>query len=84
VRGTTTIVQMQRSNTMHDIDQKITPFLWFDNQPEEAANFYTSIFKNSKLVSVTRYEDEGAEASGKSPRAVMTVTFQLNGQELSR
>ena len=44
--------------------QKITPFLWFDNQAEEAAKFYTSIFKNSKIVSITRYGEAGAGVSG--------------------
>ena len=57
--------------------QKITPFMWFNNQAEEAANFYTSIFKNSKLVSMTRY---GADSPGQEG-TVMTVTFQLAGQE---
>jgi predicted 3-demethylubiquinone-9 3-methyltransferase (glyoxalase superfamily) len=61
--------------------QKITPFLWFDNQAEEAAIFYTSIFKNSKIVSIARYGDEAAEASGKPKGTVMTVAFQLEGQE---
>lgn len=61
--------------------QKITPFLWFDNQAEEAANFYVSIFKNSKIGSVTRYEEAGAEVSGRPKGTVMTVTFQLEGQE---
>ena len=57
--------------------QKITPFLWFDNQAEEAMNFYISIFKNSKIVSVSRYGDAGPGLKG----TVMTATFQLNGQE---
>jgi len=57
--------------------QKITPFLWFDNQAEEAMNFYISIFKNSKIVSVSRYGDAGPGPKG----TVMTATFQLNGQE---
>ena len=61
--------------------QKITPFLWFDNQAEEAVNFYTSIFKNSKIKSVTRYGEAGAEASGRPKGTVMTVTFELEGQE---
>jgi predicted 3-demethylubiquinone-9 3-methyltransferase (glyoxalase superfamily) len=63
--------------------QKITPFLWFDNQAEEAANFYTSIFKNSKIVNISRYGEEGAKASGRPEGSVMTVTFQLNGQEFT-
>ena len=61
--------------------QKITPFLWFDNQAEEAVIFYTSIFKNSRVVSTTRYGEEGAEASGRPKGTVMTIAFQLEGQE---
>jgi len=61
--------------------QKITPFLWFDNKAEEAANFYVSIFKNSKIGSITRYGEEGAEASGRPKGTVMIVTFELDGQE---
>jgi predicted 3-demethylubiquinone-9 3-methyltransferase (glyoxalase superfamily) len=59
---------------------KITPFLWFDNQAEEAVNFYTSIFKNSKIDSITRYDDEGAKAAGRSKGTVMTASFQIEGQ----
>ena len=62
---------------MYQPMQKITPFLWFDNQAEEAASFYTSIFKNSKVVSVTRYSDVGPGPKG----SVMTVAFVLDGQE---
>jgi predicted 3-demethylubiquinone-9 3-methyltransferase (glyoxalase superfamily) len=61
--------------------QKITPFLWFDDQAEEAVNFYTSIFKNSKILSVTRYGEEGAKAAGRPKGSVMTVVFKLEGQE---
>ena len=57
--------------------QKITPFLWFNGQAEEAANFYVSIFKNSKIVSVTRYGDAGPGPKG----TVMSAIFQLEGQE---
>lgn len=57
--------------------QKIVPFLWFDDQAEEAMNHYVSIFPDSKVVSVMRYGDEGPGPKGK----VMTVTFQLAGQE---
>lgn len=60
--------------------QKITPCLWFDNQAEEAAKFYTSIFKNSKIVSVTRYGKEGYEIHGREAGSVMTVEFEINGQ----
>lgn len=57
--------------------QKITPFLWFDNQAEEAVNFYTSVFKNSKILSFARYGEAGPGPAG----AVMTANFELNGQE---
>jgi predicted 3-demethylubiquinone-9 3-methyltransferase (glyoxalase superfamily) len=57
--------------------QKITPFLWFDSEAEEAANFYVSIFKNSKISSVARYGDAGPGPKG----SVMMVNFQLEGQE---
>ena len=60
--------------------QNIIPCLWFDNQAEEAANFYTSIFKNSKIVSISRYAREGFEIHGREAGSVMTVNFQLNGQ----
>jgi predicted 3-demethylubiquinone-9 3-methyltransferase (glyoxalase superfamily) len=61
--------------------QKITPFLWYDDNAEEAANFYCSIFKNSKVGSVTRYEGEGAKASGRPAGSAMTVEFELEGQK---
>jgi len=61
--------------------QKITPFLWFDSQAEEAANFYVSIFKNAKIVTVTRYDDEASKAAGRPKGSVMTVAFQLEGQD---
>ncbi|MBV8899649.1 MAG: VOC family protein [Verrucomicrobia bacterium] len=61
--------------------QKITPFLWFDNQAEEAANFYVSVFKNSGIRNVTRYEAEGHEIHGRPAGTVMTVEFQLEGQD---
>jgi len=57
--------------------QKITPFLWFNDQAEEAANFYVSIFKNSKMGTVRHYGDAGPGPKG----SVMTVTFQIEGQE---
>ncbi len=57
--------------------QKIVPFLWFDDKAEEAANFYVSIFKNSKVVSVSRYGDAGPRPKGMA----MGVSFQLEGQE---
>ena len=60
---------------------KITPFLWFNTQAEEAVKFYTSIFKNSKTGAVSRYGEEGAKMSGIPAGAVMTVAFQLDGQD---
>jgi predicted 3-demethylubiquinone-9 3-methyltransferase (glyoxalase superfamily) len=57
--------------------QKITPFLWFDGKAEEAMNFYVSIFKNSKVVSTTRYGEAGPWPKG----SVMSAVFQLEGQE---
>jgi predicted 3-demethylubiquinone-9 3-methyltransferase (glyoxalase superfamily) len=57
--------------------QKITPFLWFDGNAEEAMNLYVSVFKNSKIVSVRRYGDAGPGPKG----SVMTGTFQIEGQE---
>jgi predicted 3-demethylubiquinone-9 3-methyltransferase (glyoxalase superfamily) len=60
--------------------QKITPCLWFDDQAEEAARFYTSIFRNSKITGVTRYGEAGQEIHGKKPGTAMTVTFILDGQ----
>jgi predicted 3-demethylubiquinone-9 3-methyltransferase (glyoxalase superfamily) len=61
--------------------QRITPFLWFDNQAEEAVKFYTSIFKNSRIGKITRYDEAGEKASGRRAGSVMTVEFQLEGQE---
>jgi len=57
--------------------QKITPFLWFDGKAEEAMNFYTSVFKNSKVGRVTRYGEKGPGPKG----SVMSATFELDGQE---
>jgi predicted 3-demethylubiquinone-9 3-methyltransferase (glyoxalase superfamily) len=59
--------------------QKITPFLWFDSRAEEAANFYVSIFKNSKITQVVRYGEGGPGPTG----AVMTISFNLDGQQFS-
>ena len=61
--------------------QKITPFLWFDDKAEEAAAFYTSIFKNSRIGTIARYGDAGAQVSGRAKGTVMTVEFQIDGQE---
>jgi predicted 3-demethylubiquinone-9 3-methyltransferase (glyoxalase superfamily) len=60
--------------------QKISPCLWFDDQAEEAVAFYTAIFKNSKVVAVSRYGEAGREVHGKEPGTVLTVAFELEGQ----
>lgn len=60
--------------------QRITPFLWFDGNAEEAATFYVSVFDNARLTRVARYGKEGAQASGQGEGAVMTVAFELDGQ----
>jgi predicted 3-demethylubiquinone-9 3-methyltransferase (glyoxalase superfamily) len=61
--------------------QKISPFLWFDSQAEEAAKFYVGIFKNSKLGRITRYDHDVAEKIGRPAGSVMTVEFTLEGVE---
>jgi predicted 3-demethylubiquinone-9 3-methyltransferase (glyoxalase superfamily) len=60
--------------------QKITPCLWFDNEAEEAANFYTSIFENSRIKQISRYGHAGREVHGREPGSVMVVEFELEGQ----
>lgn len=61
--------------------QKITPCLWFEDQAEEAATFYVSVFKNSTLGNLTRYGEAGAEVSGRPQGSVLTVSFTIDGQE---
>jgi len=68
---------------MPDTVQKITPFLWFDTQAQEAAKFYTSLFKNSRIVGTTYYAAEAAKASGRPEGSVMTVEFELSGQRFT-
>ncbi|MDP9230729.1 MAG: VOC family protein [Bacteroidota bacterium] len=63
--------------------QKVTPFLWFNDKAEEAVNFYTSTFKNATIKSTTRYNAESAKASGQKEGAVMTIAFNLNGQDFT-
>jgi predicted 3-demethylubiquinone-9 3-methyltransferase (glyoxalase superfamily) len=60
--------------------QKITPCLWFDDQAEEAVEFYTAIFRHSRIVNVARYREAGYEVHGKPAGTVMTVAFELEGQ----
>jgi predicted 3-demethylubiquinone-9 3-methyltransferase (glyoxalase superfamily) len=64
---------------MAKIEQRITPMLWFDNQAEEAANYYVSIFKNSKVTNVSRYGDTGPGPKG----SVMVAEFELDGQQFT-
>jgi predicted 3-demethylubiquinone-9 3-methyltransferase (glyoxalase superfamily) len=60
--------------------QTITPCLWFDDQAEVAARYYTSIFKNSKIGAISRYGEAGREIHGRPPGSVMVVAFELDGQ----
>ncbi len=66
---------------IHMQTQKISPCLWFDDQAEEAVNFYVSVFPNSKIETVTRYGPAAAEAAGRPEGTVLTILFQLSGQE---
>jgi predicted 3-demethylubiquinone-9 3-methyltransferase (glyoxalase superfamily) len=61
--------------------QQLTPCLWFDDKAEEAARFYVSVFKHSKLGHITRYGEAGSKVSGRPKGSVMTVTFEIAGQE---
>ena len=61
--------------------QKITPFLWFNDNAEQAVKFYTSIFKNSKIGKIARYDKAGEKVAGRPAGSVMTVEFQIEGQE---
>lgn len=67
---------------MHTI-HKITPCLWFDHQAEEAAKFYTGIFKNSSIAAITHYGEAGKEIHGRPPGSVLTVAFELDGQSFT-
>ena len=69
------------NNENLDIMTQITPFLWFDDNAEEAVNFYTSVFKDSKIQRITRYSEAAAKATGRSKGSLMTAAFQLNGQQ---
>jgi predicted 3-demethylubiquinone-9 3-methyltransferase (glyoxalase superfamily) len=61
--------------------QKITPFLWFDDQAEEAVKFYTSLFKNSKIGRIFRNPEEAAEKTGRPAGSVLTIEFEIEGQK---
>ena len=63
--------------------QRITPCLWFDRQAEEAAKFYAAVFRNSKIVNITRYGEAGREIHGMPAGTVLTVEFELDGQSFT-
>ncbi len=65
---------------MASLKQKISPCLWFDTQAEDAAKFYTSVFKNSAIKQISRYGNAGREVHGKEPGSVMVVEFEIEGQ----
>jgi predicted 3-demethylubiquinone-9 3-methyltransferase (glyoxalase superfamily) len=65
---------------MASVTQKIVPFLWFDTQAEQAAEFYTSVFENSRITQINRYGRAGQEIHGKKSGTVMTVEFEICGQ----
>jgi predicted 3-demethylubiquinone-9 3-methyltransferase (glyoxalase superfamily) len=71
------MARLRKTNSV----QRITPFLWFDGKAEEAARFYTSIFKNSRIGKIACYGKEGEKVAGQPAGSVMTVEFQLEGQE---
>jgi len=64
---------------MKKLIQTITPCLWFDDQAETAAKFYTKLFKNSRITAISRYPEAGKEIHGRKPGSVMTVAFELDG-----
>ena len=68
---------------MQAVTQRITPFLWFDDQAEEAVRFYVSVFDDARITATTRYTKESAEASGQKEGSVMTIGFQLAGQDFA-
>lgn len=65
------------------IQQRITPFLWFDDRAEEAVNLYVSVFDNSRILDTARYTEENAPLAGRAPGSLMTVSFELDGQRFS-
>src|SRR5690348_6604571 len=65
------------------IGQRIAPCLWFDSDAKEAAEFYVSVFKNSKIVTIAYYGEAGRERHGKPPGSVLTVEFELDGQKFT-
>lgn len=78
-KATTPPHEPTRRNTVQAM-QRISPCLWFDDQAEQAATFYTGIFKNSRTLGIARYGDAGREIHGRPAGSVMTVAFELDGQ----
>jgi predicted 3-demethylubiquinone-9 3-methyltransferase (glyoxalase superfamily) len=74
---------MNTTDSGSAVRNRITPCLWFDSQAEEAARFYTGIFKNSKITAISRYGEAGREIHGRPAGSVMTVAFELNGQSFT-
>ena len=74
------MIELDRTQTNM---QKITPHLWFEDNAEEAAKFYTSIFRNSRITDITHYGESAAEVSGRPKGSVMTITFELEGQQFT-
>ncbi|MFZ3360306.1 MAG: VOC family protein [Xanthobacteraceae bacterium] len=68
---------------MPTIKQKISPCLWFDTRAEDAAEFYTAVFKNSAIKKISRYGEAGRDVHGKAPGSVMTVEFEIEGQSFT-
>ncbi|GLQ96235.1 VOC family protein [Dyella mobilis] len=68
---------------MNERFQRITPFLWFHDNAEEAAHFYVSVFEHSRIVTSTRYSREAAMATGRPEGSVMTIAFELDGQKIT-
>ena len=64
-------------------NQRITPFLWFDTQAEEAVKFYTSVFKNSRILDTDRYSEEASKAAGRPAGSIMVMDFELDGQRFT-
>jgi predicted 3-demethylubiquinone-9 3-methyltransferase (glyoxalase superfamily) len=77
------IIERNHQDNGGNYMQKITPCLWFDNQAEEAAKFYTSIFKKSKIGNISRYGKEGYEIHGREEGTVLTVDFEIEGQRFT-
>ncbi len=72
---------MKKGKVSQKSNKRITPCLWFNRNAKEAVNFYTSVFKNSKITNVTYYTESSSKASGMPVGSILTINFKLNGQE---